>query len=232
MVYQYICNIEKINNVNDISRLTDIISFERKEFIKKLRFDKDKIRSILAEVILRYALWDNYGLTSEEILIEKTEYEKPYLKKYPNIHFNLSHSGEWVVCCVGDVSLGIDVEKMEDIDLDIMNDIFAKDEINYVMSHSDKGRLRMFYNIWTLKESYTKNTGEGLNASLKDIIFKLENEDISLFSQNNKNSNYSFRLTELDNHHSMSLCVYGNSDTGIKENLTVLSVEELLRWKG
>lgn len=42
-------------------------------------------------------------------------YGKPVLKNYPTIHFNLSHAGDWVLCGIGDVSLGVDIEHITDI---------------------------------------------------------------------------------------------------------------------
>ena len=37
--------------------------------------------------------------------LEKGPYGKPYLAEYPEIHFNISHSGEWAVCALASIAL-------------------------------------------------------------------------------------------------------------------------------
>jgi 4'-phosphopantetheinyl transferase len=50
-------------------------------------------------------------IDNKYIRINKNQYGKPYLKEYPNFNFNISHSGEYVLCAVDDKSIGIDVEE-------------------------------------------------------------------------------------------------------------------------
>lgn len=233
MIFQYAYNISEINNLNDISYLIHFLSDDRKEVIRKYRFDKDKIRSIFAEVLLRYALYERYDLKDENIVFDKTEYGKPFLENNENIFFNLSHSGNWVVCAVGDKPIGIDVELMENIDFSIMEDIFTNEECEYLLSHDLKDRLRIFYNIWTLKESYTKSIGEGLGLSLHSFWFQFDKEDIILYVNGKRNAAYSFYLRNIDQNYAMSVCVADRIDSNnLKESFRFVSLEEIVRWRG
>ena len=179
MIYQYAYNISEITNICDVCDLYDLISDERKEKIIKYHFDKDKLHSMFAEVILRYALWERYGL--KDLVIQKNEYGKPFLVNYNDIHFNLSHSGDWVLCGVGNENLGIDVEQIDDIELSVAEEFFTKEESDYLFTLNENDRLIAFYKIWTLKESYIKNVGEGLSIPLNSFMFKNEDNNIKIY---------------------------------------------------
>lgn len=216
--------------MKDVCDLFEMVSNERKDRIRKFYFEKDKVHSIFAEVILRYALWEKYGL-KDDIIIQKANYGKPYLANYKNIHFNLSHSGDWVLCGVGDNPIGIDVEQIDDKNLFIAEKVYTKEERDYLFAQNENDRIRLFYSIWTLKESYIKNVGRGLSIPLKSFMLKFEGENIKILIQGEENENYSFNMQELDKRHYMALCVKGKIDYVINDNFTILSLEELLRWK-
>ncbi len=46
------------------------------------------------------------------IACETSREGKPRLSGHPSIHFNLSHSGPWVLCAVHGGPVGIDVEEV------------------------------------------------------------------------------------------------------------------------
>ncbi|MDR1059826.1 MAG: 4'-phosphopantetheinyl transferase superfamily protein, partial [Clostridiales bacterium] len=83
-------------------------------------------------------------------------------------HFNISHSGRHVVCALCDAPVGIDVEIVRPIDMNIANRFFSADERGRLFSEpaDGHGRLELFYSIWTRKESFIKMTGEGLSRPL------------------------------------------------------------------
>lgn len=60
MIYEYAFNINEIKN-NEETKKLKYISDERKNKINKLIFEKDVIQSIFAEVVLRFALWQQYS---------------------------------------------------------------------------------------------------------------------------------------------------------------------------
>lgn len=62
---------------------------------------------IAADALLRAALLE-HGVTDYEVAIG--EYGKPYLKN-AELQFNLSHSGERVMCVVSEAQVGCDVER-------------------------------------------------------------------------------------------------------------------------
>jgi 4'-phosphopantetheinyl transferase len=90
----------------------------------------------------------------------------------PVIHFNLSHSGDWVVIAFSRAcAVGVDVEA-------IAERAASADLIAYVMGDQEQQRLQSlpaarqcagFFKCWTSKEAFMKGCGVGLTAALKDI---------------------------------------------------------------
>ena len=90
----------------------------------------------------------------------------------PVIHFNLSHSGDWVLVAFARVcALGIDVEATAER-------AASADLIAYVMCDQEQQQLRSlpaprrraaFFKCWTSKEAFIKGCGIGLRAALKQI---------------------------------------------------------------
>ena len=79
---------------------------------------KEQSRSgycLLAEMIkTRYA----YDLEKETDSVMRTETGKPYLRLHPELFFNISHSGEWIACVLGNVPVGIDIQYHREIKLE------------------------------------------------------------------------------------------------------------------
>lgn len=84
------------------------------------------------------------------------------------VYFNISHSGKYVVCAVGDSEMGIDVQKevmlKEEELLQLCNRFFT--EFEFRSLQSSKNRIDYFHKLWTLKESYIKYLGTGMYCRL------------------------------------------------------------------
>lgn len=94
---------------------------------------------------------------------------KPYLAKEPDIHFNLSHSGEWAVCAISSSPVGVDIQHCDEGRRDVASRFFHREEIRYLDSLPQFRRDEGFYRLWTLKESFVKATGRGLDLPLRSF---------------------------------------------------------------
>lgn len=56
------------------------------------------------------------------------KYGKPFLLNSPHIHYNVSHTGDYVFCALADEPVRIDVELIKSVDLKIAKRFFAVDE--------------------------------------------------------------------------------------------------------
>ncbi len=101
--------------------------------------------------LLRYAAKMEYGIDTSRYPEKRTPSGKPYLDGVP-FCFNLSHSGDYVVCALSDTAVGVDIEKIVPISLKVMRRFFSPG----VLLPSEQMRL------WTRYESYGKMVGSGI----------------------------------------------------------------------
>ena len=143
------------------------VSADRRKKIDALRFDKDRRLSLGAELILHETL-HRYGYDpAREIKIMRGENGKPYLAGEGGIYFNLSHSGEYVMCAVSDRDIGCDIQKFTDTDYRIAERFFISREYDDIAGRETQEQRRdMFYRYWTIKESFLKATGKGISVPL------------------------------------------------------------------
>lgn len=164
-------------NINDLKDLNQDISLFRKEKANKYKYEDDKKRCILSELLLKEGLKE-FEIKDHDIEYSFNKYGKPYLKNHKDIYFNFSHSGEFVVCVLANFEIGVDIEKIEKADLNIAEKFFHKNEYQHILNSNKPNDD--FYRIWTYKESYTKALGKGLALDLntfdvtniKDYVFK------------------------------------------------------------
>ncbi len=110
------------------------------------------------------------SLSNEELL--KNKYGKPYYKN-TNIKFNKSDTANVCVLIIEDKECGIDIETIRKYDEVMAKRILSREEYDFVNRNNKDFNFTL---IWTLKESYLKCIGTGLNLNLKDISFVKDNK--------------------------------------------------------
>lgn len=134
----------------------------------------DTVRHIVGRALLIHGLYTSKGISKFSLF--KAIDGKPELYEEMKLHFNISHSGDWVVCAIGDDPLGIDIEEIKKVDLDFAVSILNHDELSYIYKFDIEQKDSRFYEIWTFKESVSKCLGRGLLMSLKSIPFDIEHK--------------------------------------------------------
>ena len=85
---------------------------------------------------------------------------KPYFKEHENLHFNLSHSGNFAVCIVAGMPCGIDIEGNRPFKPSVAKRFFSKTEYHWIYDTENVSvQAERFFRLWTLKEAYAKATG-------------------------------------------------------------------------
>lgn len=177
---------------------------------KKLRIysyinERDKIRTLIGEVLIRSIINKKLNLNNDCIKLEQNKYGKPYLKGYPYFNFNISHSEEYIVCAIDDKPIGIDIESIKPIEYkNIAKSFFSISEYNYISTADICIQLSRFYEIWTLKESYIKCCGEGLSIPLNSFSIKID-QNVKIISDNNKNL-YTLKRFNIESGYKMAVC--------------------------
>lgn len=170
---KYILIDEKIK-FNDLQKYLCFISDERQARIKKFLFDKDKINSLITELLIRKEACKYLGINNKDICFSFNEYGKPYLSNYPEYCFSVSHSEQCIVFADSDCPIGTDTENVLKNDFDIAERFFTDGELKHILTSANKDIA--FYDIWTKKEAYTKMAGTGLMTPL--LSFDVTSEEL------------------------------------------------------
>jgi 4'-phosphopantetheinyl transferase len=204
----------------EFDRLLLLVAPEKQKRIKRFHFYRDARNALLGDILARTEICRATGLKNEQLDFSTNEYGKPFLNHLtpdgsaadPRIHFNISHTGNYIACAVADRSVGIDIESIKSVDLNIAERFFAPDEIEYVM---DNNQAQRFFEVWTKKESRIKWEGKGLSKSLESFsVFDSEElEKLSYYEI--------FRNNEAICH----VCLCDNEEPSVK----MINTEEFLR---
>jgi 4'-phosphopantetheinyl transferase len=163
----YACHIDKRLPEKEINQLLEFIDPAKNERILRFRNWQDAHLSLFADLLVRVAAWQREKIRNRDITFFNDVYGKPVFSSQPHIHFNVSLSGRWVVCGIDSSETGIDIERIDDVDLSLSEHFFSADEHKDILGSIDP--LGRFFDYWTLKESYLKFVGKGLSEPLNSF---------------------------------------------------------------
>lgn len=187
-------------------QLLQSVGEKKRKRVERFCFKEDAYRTLLAEILIRTIVCRKFEVMNREIEIVADAYGKPAIHTMSDFSFNLSHAGEWVVCAVHQLPIGIDIEKIMPVDFDIAMRFFSQEEYQFLQAKAGEPKLHYFYDLWTLKESYLKAVGKGLSIPLDSFtLVKLREDQIQLVS-NNADHPWFFKQYSLDPHYKLSVC--------------------------
>ncbi|MCK4764361.1 MAG: 4'-phosphopantetheinyl transferase superfamily protein [Candidatus Aminicenantes bacterium] len=204
-------------------KLLLLVDRQKQDKVKKFYRREDSLRTLLADLLVRNLVIEKTNLRNEEISFSYNEYGKPTLNDVENFHFNVSHSGEWIVCAVDSEPVGVDVEEIAPVDLDISRNYFSPDEHSDLLSQED--RIAYFFTLWTLKESYIKIVGKGLSLPLNSFSIRFSDEEIGIAASGRKLDDTFFTQYDIDDKYKMAVCA---QDKEFPSYVTHKSVDELV----
>ena len=103
---------------------------------------------------------------------------KPYFAGNGNVHFSVSHSGEFVAVAFAEMPVGIDLQQHKSRGdavarhRKIASQYFHPKEQQYLENDPWEG----FFRVWTAKESFVKRTGRGIDHGFSDICILPQGE--------------------------------------------------------
>ncbi len=152
----------------DFEASLPLLSDQRREQALKFKHELGRKTCAMAYLLLCEGLRKEYGIT-EKPVFGYGEFEKPFILGRPDIHFNLSHCREAVICVLSDRPVGVDVESVREYK-DTLVRYTMNDEETAQIQHSENPALA-FTCLWTKKEALLKCTGEGIQGrSMKDLL--------------------------------------------------------------
>lgn len=125
---------------------------QRKAASDKLSQRADKHRCLVAGIMIQRILGAAEVLTTAK--------GKPYIPGGPE--FSVAHSGDLVLLAVAGGSVGVDVEHHRPVNWSkVAERFFTPTEQSWLQRSPDP--LQSFFDLWTLKESVVKESGEGIS---------------------------------------------------------------------
>lgn len=184
----------------------------------------NRLQSIAGEVLSRFAIQKFTGTANKDIEIGYGENGKPFITNLENVHFNISHSGDFVVCAVSNNEVGIDVERIRKVNLRIAERYFSASELYDLMQLGEEERKTYFITLWTVKESYLKAIGKGLTQHLNSFTVTKSETGYQLIGNSNAES-YHIEIQQISNEYMLACCMAEQkSSLLIKE----ISIEEII----
>ncbi|KUO73425.1 MAG: hypothetical protein APF77_09535 [Clostridia bacterium BRH_c25] len=192
----------------------EILSFlDKQEQEKILKFYRwqDAERSLLGSLIIRATICDMFQVKNSDIEVFRNEMGKPYINNMPQVFFNISHSGHWIVGAFDSFPIGIDIEKIKASDFDVVKSILAADDYEEMLKIEVPDQMKYFYKCWTMGESYQKMLGSGVT--------------LPLLSTNALHDTAFFNDYSIDEEYMLSVC---SSQGVFPEGIVITDTEQLL----
>ncbi|WP_234121287.1 4'-phosphopantetheinyl transferase family protein [Clostridium hydrogenum] len=223
----YAINID--NKLSEVlkEKFLSYISLEKKDKINRFRNEKDMLRGLISDVLIRGIICSKLQMKNYEIIYEYNKYGKPTIKNNPNFHFNISHSGKWVAAAIDDEIVGIDIEEIHEMEyLDISKRFFDQNEYRWLLSKNDSERAEGFFRLWTAKESYVKLQGKGLSIPLNSFPLVIDSQDNTCMRHfNNENLKVYFKTHKIDENYVLTTC---SKKESYDLNTNIMSYDKIL----
>lgn len=205
----YVADISYLNSEVEFARCIKLLPSFRQSAIDGIRPVPSKIRSLGAWLLLKLMLREE-GINDLEVVFKKGEQGKPYIDGEKKVCFNMSHSGDRVMCIISSSECGCDVESITRKSEKIAERFFHEDEKELLGKYTDTVQYQKeFGRLWTCKESYIKYTGKGMM------------EPLDSFSVINPPDGVNFYSYDMDEGYSYSCCV---SDEMEKPEFTMINL--------
>ena len=123
---------------------------------------------MIGEKLLEIGLEREYGRKLAFEPRAKGEHGKPFFTLLPKIHYNISHSGKYVMCLFAGEEVGIDIQIHKKVNYErILERLVPADMVREILEADDMEKA--FFAQWVLREAYIKWTGEGLSRDMRTI---------------------------------------------------------------
>lgn len=173
--------VQKFDGIATASSMA-LLTLKERSLYQHFIFEKDKRRYLLTRVLIRTILSKYLPIEPQNLIFENNKYGRPYIANNDPrarlLHFNISHTDSIIFIAVTTRrELGIDVENTNrSTPFEVSDNFFSRQELNALSSLPMKAKSNRFWELWTLKESYTKARGIGLSLPLNQFSFHFQDD--------------------------------------------------------
>ncbi len=132
--------------------------------------DGEKLSERKESLLGRLLLWrtlEERGIG--EFQVHYKDSEKPELICSEDLHFNISHSADYVMLALSECDVGCDIQEIRPYNPKVAKRHYCENETRLIECSDDKADI--FIRMWALKESILKFTGKGISGGLATYDF-------------------------------------------------------------
>lgn len=165
----WVLNFREIQNY-ELIHAKKILNKQEFERCEKYQLHDLKARFIISRLLIKSLLALKLNCSPNDIEIQYSELGKPYLLgKHLHCHFSYSDSHNMGLLALSSLyEVGVDFEIVDnnpDV-LETLSVIATPSEKEWVL---EKDQFQRYYLLWTMKESYLKCLGTGLQGPLPEV---------------------------------------------------------------
>jgi len=214
-VQVYVCPVSRVPQ--DHMVLSHYLGFLSSA--EKLRYDQYHPKAarlfLISRVLVKTVLADKLGISPHQVNIQLHPNGKPFVQGSKAVYFNLTHSADVIILAVTEEGeIGVDIEKVDrEFEWMRVDSVLDLSEIEWIKEKEltdSSSVFQRFFQIWTLKESYIKCTGEGMSRHLKKLNFHVLPEHIQFLDSTNdaqKTGEYYFESYIYESNFIFSICL-------------------------
>ena len=161
MMNIYFFNITVLRNKNVYEDKLKDMDSQRLEKIHQMKKTDDRLRSLGAGLLINF-IKNKYRIHDR---LQTDKFGKPYFENAP-LHFNISHSGNYVIAAVSKYEIGIDIQRVRADKHRIAEKNFVAGECAYINAMEDE----------ETQEAYLKAKGIGLRKPLNSFEVDLSED--------------------------------------------------------
>lgn len=170
----------QVSGITNFSPLTGLLNPHEITRSTSYHHEKDQNRFILSRASLRILMAKYTNIDPHMVEFGYDHNKKPLLivNNGTAIHYNTTHSGDWILIAVSNAPVGIDIEYINEnfVYEDVMPACFSEAEVNVIDDAPDPRSC--FYGLWTKKEALVKATGKGVDNELEYVPCIEENHSV------------------------------------------------------
>lgn len=197
------------------NRLDGLLPGEAWDKVSGYLFEDDRRRALGSELLKRSVLAGLLEIPVAGLSFQTGSYGKPRLGSAAGLHFNLSHSGRWVLLAVDERPVGVDIERITDPP-EVGEVVYSGRERDLLDALPEGDQPRRFFELWTFKESYIKALGLGFSAPLTSITILPGERGAPLIEADGLDTDWVIRHLEIAPGYSAALCTRTATEPSVR----------------
>jgi len=202
----------------------------------RLRVEADRTRFVSSRILLRAMLARFADTPASDWVFRTDKNGRPMVaepESQSGLRFSITHTDGLVACAVANgFDVGVDAEAHDRATefLAVAKRFFAPPEFEDLLAAPPSDQTSMFYDQWTLKESFVKAIGKGLAAPLDHFAFDLQGSSPQIGftdKMSDQTGRWHFNLWRPTGAHSMAVAIRRPASDNVTIDVVPMTADAL-----